>query len=273
MPLGRGRIDLRLEHHEAEIEKQDRAGDAERVGDRIAHRRVVIAERRDGRLQRRRAGPRAREQAERIAEIQPHHLRDHQARDARQQHADQRDQIGPSAGRAGQAEEELLSVLHAHGIEEEREAERSDHRRRHRLRREPAHAERDEQHRADAERKALDVDLADQIADRDRQEERHQRLLLQHCPDEFHGRLPLLVWRTRRRSSLVDGEPPAAELLAHALAQLRAWRLALLERIFEAEPVPFVAAQLVEAQDLDALDCTSARRRCRPPSRHCHSRR
>ena len=41
--------------------------------------------------------------------------------------------------------------------------------------------ERDEQHRADAEREALDVDLADQVADGDRQEQRHQRLLLEQA--------------------------------------------------------------------------------------------
>ena len=76
-----------------------------------------------------------------------------------------------------------VPVLHAHAVEEEREPQRSDHRRRHRLRREPAHGECDEEHRSHAERESLDVDFAHQIADGDRQEQRHQRLLLEQCLD------------------------------------------------------------------------------------------
>ena len=53
----RGHLDLRLQNDEGEVEEQDGPGHAERVGDRVAHRRIVVAERRDRRLQRRRAGP------------------------------------------------------------------------------------------------------------------------------------------------------------------------------------------------------------------------
>ena len=210
MPAARGHLDLGLEEHEGDVEQQDRARHAERVGDRVAHRGIVVAERRDRRLQRRRAGARTREQSERVPEVQAQRLHEQQAHDARQQHADQRDEVGLAPVGARQAEEELLAVLDADGVEEEREAERPDHRRRRRLRREPAHGERDEQHRPDAEGEALDVDLAHEIADRDREKQRHQRLLLEQRPDEFQCSLPLLS---------VDGQPAAAELPAHALGQ------------------------------------------------------
>jgi hypothetical protein len=88
---------------------------------------------------------------------------------------------------AGQALEEVRSVLDADGVEEECEAEVPEHRRRRRLRREPAHPQRHEQHGPDAQGEPLDADFADEIADRDREEEGHQRLLLQHGTDEFHG--------------------------------------------------------------------------------------
>ncbi len=172
------RVDLGLEDHEREIEQQDRTGHAERVGHRIADSGVVVAERRDGRLQGRRAGSRSREETERVAELDVHRLLDREAHDARHEHADQRNQVRPAAVGAREAEEELLAVLNADGIEKEREAERADHRRRRRLGREPAHCERDEQHRPDAERESLDVDLAHEITDRNREKHCHQRLLL-----------------------------------------------------------------------------------------------
>src|SRR5262245_29018693 len=56
----------------------------------------------------------------------------------------------------------------------------------------------------------------------------------------------------------VDGQSAAAELFAYAFRQLRRRRFDALERIREAELVPLVAAHLVEAQDLDALDTREA---------------
>ena len=109
----RGGLELRFEDHERDVQEQDRAGDTERVGNRVAHRGVVVAERRDGRLQRRRARARASEQPERVADVQPHRLHEHDAHRARQQHADQRHHVRPAAGGARQAEEELLAVLDA----------------------------------------------------------------------------------------------------------------------------------------------------------------
>ena len=85
-----------------------------------------------------------------MAEVQPQHFHEQQADRTGRRHSDQRDQIRPSAGGAGEAEEELLAVLHANRVEEKCKADRPDHRRRRCLRREPAHRQRDEQHRADA---------------------------------------------------------------------------------------------------------------------------
>ena len=197
-----GRVDLGLDDHEREIQEQDRPGHAEGVGHRIAHRRVVVAQRRDGGLQRRRAGARTREQPEGVAQVHSHHLRDQQARRARHHHADQRDDVGPLAGPAGQADDELLAVLDPDRIEEERQAECPHHRRRHGLGCKPANGERDEQHGAHAEREALDIDLADEIADGDREEQRHQRLLLQQRLDPVHFRLLCFefFWQTVRQA-------------------------------------------------------------------------
>ena len=179
----RGHLDLRLQQGEGDVEEQDRPGHAERVGDRVADCGIVVAERRDRRLQRRRAGSRTSEQSQRVPELEVHHLHEGEAHRTCCQHAGQRDHVRPKPAAARQPDEELLSVLHAHAVEEEREPQRSDHRRRHRLRREPAHGECDEEHRSHAERESLDVDFAHKIADGDRQEQRHQRLLLEQCLD------------------------------------------------------------------------------------------
>ena len=191
MPAPARRLDLRLEEHEGDVEE---AGSARprRTGRRPSSRPP------DRRCRASRSPPAAsacwcpsrRTGRARSPRLRPIAFTNSEAHDARQQHADQRDEVGLAPGGARQAEEELLAVLDADGIEEEREAERADHRRRRRLRREPAHGERDEQHRAHAEREALDVDLADEIADRDREEQRHQRLLLEQRLDEFHAPPP-----------------------------------------------------------------------------------
>ena len=118
--------------------------------------------------------------------IEARRLYEQQADGARQQYPGQRHQVRPQPGGARQPEEELLAVLDAHGIEEERKAQRSDHRRRRRLRCKPAHGQCHEENRAHAKGKSPDADLSHDIADRDREKQRHQRLLLEHCPNEFH---------------------------------------------------------------------------------------
>ena len=144
----RRHLDLRLEEHERDVQEQDRPGHAERIGHRVADGGIVVAEGRDRGLQRRRAGARAREQPERVPEVQVHQFHEGEAHGAREQHADECDEVGLAAVRAGQAENELLAVLHADRVQEKREAERSDHGRGRGLRREPADRERHEQNRA-----------------------------------------------------------------------------------------------------------------------------
>ena len=183
---GQWRLDLRLEHHEKDIEQQDRSRHPERIGDRVADRGIVIAERRDGCLERRRARPRSREQSQCMAEVQIHRFHEQDAHGARQEHSEQRHAVRLEPPGARQSEEKLLAVLHSHAVEKERETQRPNHRRRYRLGREPAHAERDEQHRTHTEREPLDVDFAHEIADGDREKQRHQRLLLEQRLDEIH---------------------------------------------------------------------------------------
>jgi hypothetical protein len=108
----------------------------------------------------------------------------------RQQYPDQGNEIRLLPVGSRQSEEELLAVLHADAVEEERETERPNHRRRHRLGREPADEERDEQDRTDTEGEPLDVDLARDIPDGDREKQRHQGLLLEQRREEFHKLRP-----------------------------------------------------------------------------------
>ena len=78
----RAGLDLRLEEHVAEIEKKDRPGDTERIGDRVADRRIVVAERGDRGLQGRCAGARSGEQAEPVAQVETHRFHDEEAHHA-----------------------------------------------------------------------------------------------------------------------------------------------------------------------------------------------
>ena len=79
-------------------------------------------------------------------------------------------------GRAAHALEELAPVEDADPVEEHGQPGERDRADDLRLRGEGADREPDEQHGADAEREAADVDLADEIAEADREEEREDRL-------------------------------------------------------------------------------------------------
>src|SRR6266566_5923371 len=59
-------------------------------------------------------------------------------------------------------------------------------------------------------------------------------------------------------SCSVDREFPAAELAAHPLGELRGGRLGALQRVVDAELLPLALAELVEAQDLHALEALQA---------------
>lgn len=126
-------FDARLQHQEGEIEEQDRAGNADGIGHRVAHRRVVGMQRLDRRLQRGRAGAGAGEHAERVAELEvAAHERKRYSR--REQHADQREQVGLAPLAARQPAEELAAVLDADRVEEEREPQDPHRRGGHRFR-------------------------------------------------------------------------------------------------------------------------------------------
>ena len=58
----RGRRNLRPQQREGDVQQQNRPRHAERIRNRIAHRRIVVTELRERRLQRCRAGSRAGEQ-------------------------------------------------------------------------------------------------------------------------------------------------------------------------------------------------------------------
>ena len=89
---------------------------------------------------------------------------------------DQRQQIVFAACGAGHAFEELPAVEDADAVEEHDQAGEADRSGDLRLRREGADGQADEQDGADAERKAADIDLADQIAEADGEKHRKDRL-------------------------------------------------------------------------------------------------
>ena len=91
-------------------------------------------------------------------------------------HGDERQQIVFAAGGAGHAFKELPPIEDADAVEEHDQAGKADRPGDLRLRREGADGEADEQDGADAERKAADVDLADQVADADGEKHRKDRL-------------------------------------------------------------------------------------------------
>src|SRR5262249_56737129 len=99
----------------------------------------------------------------------------------------QRNEICFQAVDAREADENLLSILDTDGIEEEREAERSEHRNGRGLRRKPTHAQSDKEDRAPSQGKPPNVDLAHDVANCDREKERHKRLLFEPGADEFHA--------------------------------------------------------------------------------------
>jgi len=168
---GRG-LDPRLPPQEREVQEQDRPGHSERVRDRVADGRVVVADGRDRGLRRWCGGAGAREQAEGVSGVEAGGPGHQQAEDPRDEHAGQRHEVGLEPVRAGQAEDELPAVLDADRVEEQRKAKVPEDGRRGRGRREPPDGQGDEQHRPDAQGEPLDRNPAGNGADRNRQEER-----------------------------------------------------------------------------------------------------
>ena len=94
-----------------------------------------------------------------------------------------------AAGRAGHAFEKLPAVENADAVKEHDQADQADRARDLRLRRKGAEREPDEQHGADAERKSADIDLADEIAEPDREKRCEDRLR----PDDVLRAIPACV--------------------------------------------------------------------------------
>jgi hypothetical protein len=124
---GRGHLDLRLQEHEGGVEEQDRPGHAERIGDRVADGGIVVAERRNRRLQRGVLVPEPANNPSACPSLRSiifTKTRLTAPRPARRSAPCS----SPEARRGWSADEELLSVLDAHAVEEEREPQRPDHR-------------------------------------------------------------------------------------------------------------------------------------------------
>ena len=91
-------------------------------------------------------------------------------------HCDECQEIVFASRRADHALEELSSVEDADPVQEHDQAGQADRPDDLGLRRERTDRQTDEQHGADAKREAADVDLTDEIAKADREEERKDRL-------------------------------------------------------------------------------------------------
>ena len=212
------RREFRLHLARHEIDAQDRADHAERIGDRIADRRLAVLHDVERGLQRGGAGHRAGEDAERMADLDAESLaepeRDQQAGNDR----NERQQVVFDAGGAGHSLEELPPVQDADSVEEHDQAGQADRPDDLGLRREGADGKPDEQDGPDAERKAAEVDLADQVADADGEKHRKDRLR----PDDFAGKIKhgdvsgSEIWSAAGSAGVAARR---AKLLEHAIDQ------------------------------------------------------
>jgi hypothetical protein len=199
----------------------DGAEGAEHVGDRIADRDIALQPRRlgrgeaelgdriagradDGRL-REAAGRHARRQAL----VEPAQLgHDHDGRQAAGRHHRGQDDLLDRL--LAERAEELRPALEAHGIDEQREQHRL-----HAAVDLHAHLAHDHRHQQRARHAAqlelAELDLADPVADRQREKKRHLRRLLEQFMQPFHRsksfQVPDLVRTTRCVTSL--RAPPA----------------------------------------------------------------
>ena len=170
------RREFRLHVPGHEIEAQDRADHAERIGDRIADRRLAVFRRLQRRLKRCGAGHRSGENAERMPDLDSVRLTQCQRHNQPGNDANSCNEVGLQAGGAGHAFEKLASVENADPVKEHDqtgEADRPDYAG---LRRERTDRQSDEQDSPDPERKSPKVDLADQVPDANREEHGKDRL-------------------------------------------------------------------------------------------------
>src|SRR6516164_7068212 len=171
-----------------EIDTEDRTNHAERIGDRVPDRRVLVFHDVERGLKRCGAGHRSRVDSKRMPEPDPEDLaepeRDEQAGDA----SDQRQQIVflPDPDHAFK---ELAAVENADAVEEHDQAGQPDRPGDLRLWRKGADCQANEEDGAYAERESADTDLADEITKADREKRRQDRLAaddiarnVQHLP-------------------------------------------------------------------------------------------
>src|SRR5690349_3233283 len=143
-----------------------------------------------------------------MADLDAEDLADPERHQQAGDYRDEGEQVVLAACRAGHTFEELLPVEDADSVQEHDQADQADRPGDLRLRRNSADREADEQHGADAERKAEDVDLAHQIAEADGEKDRENRLGSEDALDEFpHG--------SSSRSARIAAR--GAKLIEHAL--------------------------------------------------------
>ncbi len=210
--LGRGQplrlrhVDLRpyqrLEHEETE----DRAEHPERIGAGIPDRGILIADRRDRGLEGRGARQRARENSQREVHPESHVARACDCGERTGDDGDEREDVGFDAGGARKAAEEIHAILNADAVHEEDEPENADESGRRRLGRDDADQKADEQYGADTEREAGNPDVADRIAQPDRQEYGDERLRVQQTTKPFHVCPPVVLRRLRSRDRWRRGD-------------------------------------------------------------------
>ena len=111
-----------------------------------------------------------------MADLDAEDLAEPERHEERGADRDEGEKIVFAPGRAAHALEELPPVEDADPVEEHGQPSERDRAGNLRLGGEGADREPDEQHGADAERESADVDLADEIAEADREEEREDRL-------------------------------------------------------------------------------------------------
>jgi hypothetical protein len=175
MEAWRLRREFRLYDPGHEIDAQDRADDPEWVGDGIADRGILVLHHVERGLQRCSARHRPCVEAERMPDLDAEDVPETQCNGEAGQAGDQRQQVIFLAC-ADHALEELASIENADSVEEHDQAGQSDRADDLSLGCERSEGEADKKNGADAKREAEDVDLADQVADADREEGRQDGL-------------------------------------------------------------------------------------------------
>ena len=171
---GLGR-EFRLHHARHEVDAEDRANDAEGVGDRIADGRVLALRDVKCGLECRGARHRSRVKTECMADLDAEDLPEPERHAKAGEAGDEGEKIVFLA-RADDALEELPAIKDADAIEEHDQAGEPDRTDDLGFRRECTDGKADKEHGTDPEGEAEDIDLADQIADADGEKCRQDRL-------------------------------------------------------------------------------------------------